>query len=85
MRNRSGHYGDRNICGARIEALRKKRCMKQAEMILLLRKKGISMGGSSYSRLEGQLRAVSDAELYALAEIFGISVEELLGKKQGRR
>ena len=85
MRHRNGQYGDRNICGARIEALRTKRCMKQTEIVRLLQKKGIGMGGSSYSRLEGQLRSISDAELYALAEIFGISVEELLGKKQGKR
>ena len=82
MRHRNGQYGDRNICGARIGALRKKRCMKQSEIVRLLQKKGISMGGSSYSRLEGQLRPVSDAELSVLAEIFEVSVEELLGKKQ---
>jgi hypothetical protein len=39
------------------------------------------MNASGLSKLEGQIRSVSDIELIALSKILGVSVEWLLGLK----
>ena len=82
MRHRNGNYGNRNICGAAVERLRKHRGLKQTAMIMELQKRGVEMSLSGYSRLEGQMRLVSDTELAALADIFDVSVETLLKNEE---
>ena len=42
--------------------------------------RGVDMSIPALSLLEGQRRPVSDIELYALAEILGVSADELLGR-----
>ena len=37
--------------------------------------------GSSLSKLEGQVRIASDRELYAIAQIFSVPMEELVHPK----
>ena len=71
--------GERNIVGAKIEARRKAINMKQKDLLTQLQIKGIDLNASGLSKLEGQLRNVSDFELKALSEILGVSVNELLG------
>ena len=41
--------------------------------------KGIDLNASGLSKLEGQLRYVTDFELKAISEVLGMSYEELLG------
>ena len=53
--------------------------MKQKDLLTQLQIKGIDLNASGLSKLEGQLRNVSDFELKALSEILGVSVNELLG------
>lgn len=79
MRIRKQPLGERNIVGAKIEARRKAINMKQKELLTQLQIKGIDLNASGLSKLEGQLRNVSDFELKALSEILGVSVNELLG------
>ena len=43
----------------------------------MLQAKGVDIGESGISQLEGQNRAATDIEIQALAEIFKISIEEL--------
>lgn len=38
---------------------------------------GCDINSSSYSKLEGQLRLANDKELYVIAKILGVSVDEL--------
>ena len=66
MKARMIPYGDKNICGARIEALRKKRKMKQTEMVSRMQLMGVDMNPSSYSKLEGQFRIATDMEILAI-------------------
>ena len=79
MRIRKQELGDRNLVGARVEKRRKEINMKQVELLTALHEKGIEFNASGLSKLEGQIRSVSDYELIALSEILGVSIEWLLG------
>lgn len=79
MRIRKQALGDRNIVGAKIEQKRKSMGMKQKDLLTQLQIKGIDLNASSLSKLEGQLRYVTDFELNAISEVLGMSYEELLG------
>ncbi len=79
MRLRTQELGSRNIVGARVESKRKELGMKQKELLARLQIKGIELNASGLSKIEGQLRSVSDYELIALSEVLGVSVTWLLG------
>ena len=82
MKERQLPYGDKNICGANIEKLRKLRGMKQLELIAQMQVMGVDINPSSLSKLEGQRRVATDRELQAIAKIFGVPIEELLKSKE---
>ena len=69
--------GNKNTVGCRIVELRKQHHMKQIDLMAQLQTKGVDLIQSSLSDLEGQKRTVTDKELRALAEIFGVTIEEL--------
>ena len=73
--------GDRNIVGKRVTQLRKERGMKQIELLARLQVMGVDISIPSLSLLEGQKRLVTDIELKALADIFGVSADWLLGRE----
>ncbi|HCC02193.1 MAG TPA: transcriptional regulator [Ruminococcaceae bacterium] len=79
MRLRKQALGTRNLVGARVEAARKSEGMKQKDLLAQLQVQGIDMNASGLSKLEGQIRYVTDYELVALAKIFNVSVDWLLG------
>ncbi|ARP50813.1 MULTISPECIES: helix-turn-helix domain-containing protein [Caproicibacterium] len=79
MRLRKQALGSRNLVGARVEATRKSEGMKQKELLAQLQVQGVDMNASGLSKLEGQLRYVTDFELVALAKVFNVSVDWLLG------
>ncbi len=78
MRIRKQALGDRNIVGAKVEARRKAINMKQKDLLTQLQIKGVDLNASGLSKLEGQLRFVTDFELKALSEVLDMSVNELL-------
>ena len=80
MRLRKQALGTRNLVGARIEQARKNQGMKQKELLAKLQVAGIDMNPSGLSKLEGQIRYVTDIELAALADALGVSVDRLLGR-----
>ena len=69
--------GTENLVGQNILFLRRAKKMKQAQLLAQLQTRGIDISQSALSDIEGQNRKVSDRELFALAEIFGISVDTL--------
>ena len=81
MRIRKQPLGDRNICGERVEAMRREIGMKQKDLLTQLQIRGIDLNASGLSKLEGQLRSVNDTELIALSEVLNVSVDWLLGLK----
>ncbi len=79
LRIRKQSLGDKNIVGAKVEQKRKAMGMKQKELLTQLQIKGVDLNASGLSKLEGQLRCVTDIETKALAEVLGVSVNWLLG------
>lgn len=78
MKPRKQPYGNKNICGANIERLRKERGMKQTELMSQMQLLGVDINPSSLSKLEGQQRIVTDMELLAISKIFQVKIEDLL-------
>ena len=81
MRLRKQALGTRNMVGSRVETARKNQGMKQKELAAQLQVNGINMNASSLSKLEGQIRYVTDYELNALADILSVSVDWLIGRR----
>ena len=77
MKTRKQSYGDANMVGKNIEALRKKRGIKQKDFIAQIQTMGCDMNPTSYSKLEGQVRNATDREIFVIAKILGVSMEEL--------
>ena len=77
MKTRKQTYGDKNSVGKNIERIRKEKGIKQKDFIARIQIMGCDMNPSSYSKLEGQLRSATDKELYVIAKILGVTMEEL--------
>lgn len=80
MRKRKQELGNKNLIGKRVEQLRKENNMQQMDLLAQLQINGVDISASSLSKLEGQIRAVTDLELLALADIFDISIDNLVGR-----
>ena len=74
--------GDENLIGQRVVAIRKEKRINQKELLARLQTRGIEIGQSGLSELEGQKWKVSDRELLALAESLEVSVNDLLKPKE---
>ena len=72
--------GKNNICGQKIYILRRNRIPKMSQRILAeqLQIRGIDVDKNAIQRIESGERFVTDIELKVLAEIFGVSCDELL-------
>ena len=77
MRTRKRPMGTSNIVGANIERIRKERNLKQIEVIAQLQTAGIDINPTSYSKLEGQVRMATDKEIYAIAKILKVDINDL--------
>lgn len=77
MKIRKHEYGTANIVGKNIERLRKKSGIKQKDFIAKIQLMGCDMNPTSYSKLEGQIRSATDREIYAIAKVLNVQMEEL--------
>ena len=77
MKVRSKVYGKSNLIGANVEKLRKARGIKQKDFIAMLQAAGLDINPTSYSKLEGQLRNATDKEVYYIAKVLNVKMEEL--------
>lgn len=77
MKIRKQTYGNKNLVGKNIERLRKEKGIKQKDFIAQIQVMGCDMNPTSYSKLEGQIRSATDNELYVIAKILNVSIEEL--------
>ena len=77
MKIRKKEYGNANMVGRNIERMRKMRGIKQKDFIARIQTMGCDMNPTSYSKLEGQLRSATDREIYVIAKLFGVAMEEL--------
>ena len=81
MKTRKKVYGNANMVGQNIERLRKEQGIKQKDFIARIQVMGCDINPTSYSKLEGQLRAANDKEIYVIAKILGVQMEELFKDK----
>ena len=77
MKIRKQEYGNANMVGRNIERLRKAKSIKQKDFIAKIQTMGCDMNPTSYSKLEGQVRSATDKEIYVIAKILGVAMEEL--------
>lgn len=77
MKTRKKEYGNCNLVGKNIEMLRKKKGLRQKELISKIQTMGLDINPTSYSKLEGQIRLATDKEIYAIAKILNVRVDDL--------
>ena len=77
MKSRKTLYGNVNMVGRNIERLRKERGIKQKDFIARMQILGCNMNPTSYSKLEGQIRSATDKEIYVIAKILGVTMDDL--------
>ena len=72
--------GKNNICGEKVYILRKTASQKMSQRILAekLQLVGIDVDKNAIQRIESGERFVTVIELKALAEIFNVSIEDLM-------
>lgn len=81
LKIRKKDYGNANMVGKQIESIRKSHGIKQKDFVSKMQVLGVDINPTSYSKLEGQLRIVTDKELYAISKILGITIDELFNKE----
>ena len=77
MKTRKKAYGDANMVGRTVEMLRKQQGIPQKDFIAKIQTMGCDMNPTSYSKLEGQIRSATDKEIFVIAKILGVPMEEL--------
>ena len=82
MKIRTQIYGNKNLVGKNIERLRKEKGVKQKDFIAQIQIMGCDMNPTSYSKLEGQIRSATDKEIYVIAKILGVPIEELFNNQK---
>jgi hypothetical protein len=55
--------------------------LKQKDLLTQLQINGVDLNASGLSKLEGQLRYVTDFELVAIAKVLGVSINWLVGEE----
>lgn len=77
MKTRKTAYGTSNLVGQKVEQLRKARGIKQRDFISRMQTMGLDINPTSYSKLEGQIRIASDREVYVIAKILNVPIDDL--------
>ncbi len=70
-----------NMIGDNVRRLRKKHKMSQQALSNKLELMGVYVCRGSVSRIEDRSRTVTDIELFSIAKVFGVSVDELFSEK----
>ena len=66
-----------NIIGENVKTLRKKKRMSQQALSNKLELLGVYVCRGSVSRIEDKSRTVTDIELYGIAKVLGVEIQEL--------
>ena len=70
-----GEYN--NLIGENVKKYRKAKKLSQQALSNQLELMGVYVCRGSVSRIEDRSRTVTDIELYAIAKVFGVTVNEL--------
>ena len=82
MKIRKQEYGNANMVGRNIERLRKEKGIKQKDFIAKMQVMGCDINPTSYSKLEGQVRSTTDREVYVIAKLLGVDMENLFREER---
>ena len=74
-------YGERNLSGERIFLARKERKLSQGKLAELMHQHGVDIDRMAISEIENRTRTVTDYELMALSDIYGVSLAWLIGRE----
>lgn len=77
MKPRTKPLGNKNIIGAKVTKIRKLNRMSQNELASHMQLLGVDINLTSLSKLEGQTRIATDKEVFAIAQIFKMKVDDL--------
>lgn len=77
MKTRKNIIGDRNLVGQNIARLRLKNGIKQKDFIAQIQTMGVDMNPTSYSKLEGQFRVATDKEIFVIAKLLEVDINDL--------
>ena len=66
-----------NLIGSNVKKYRKERKLSQQALSNKLELEGVYVCRGSVSRIEDRSRTVTDIELYAIAEVLGVTVNDL--------
>lgn len=77
LKTRKQEYGSKNVIGKNVEKLRKSRGISQRDFISRLQVSGLDINPTSYSKLEGQVRIATDIEVFTIAKVLNVAIEEL--------
>ncbi len=70
-------HGKRNLCGSKIQALRKQKGISQEDFAARMQILGVTIERDSISRIEIGTRFISDFELMTIAKILEVPIEAL--------
>ncbi len=76
------NYGTSNRIGKNVEQLRLVRGISQKDFIARLQTDGLDINPTSYSKLEGQHRIATDAEVFTIAKALGVPMEALFSAEK---
>lgn len=76
---RMKYNGRSNISGDHIRELRQKKRLSQASLAAKMQTEGVIVEQDVISRIESGVRLVTDYELLAIAKIFHVSVDWIIG------
>ena len=71
------NFGTANIVGKKIENLRKQQNISQKNIIAQMQLNGVDINPTSYSKLEGQTRIATDKEIFIIAKILKVDINDL--------
>ncbi len=74
-----------NIVGPQVRRLRYERGWTQDQLAARCTVRGLELSRGSLSKIEAQLRCVTDRELVALADALGVAIPELYPKPDAKK
>ncbi|MBQ2664292.1 MAG: helix-turn-helix transcriptional regulator [Clostridia bacterium] len=77
MKPRKLTIGTANIVGQNIAKIRLSQGIKQKDFIAKIQTAGVDMNPTSYSKLEGQFRIATDKEIYIIAKLLNVDLNDL--------
>ncbi|MEI6351747.1 MAG: helix-turn-helix transcriptional regulator [Verrucomicrobiota bacterium] len=71
----------RNVIGPQLRRIRYEKGMTQEALAAVLQRAGWDISRTSLAKIEAQLRWVADCELFILADVLGVRMEQLFPKR----